>query len=114
MIAERGIAVVPEDRVAADPAAAAAEALALVGAGNRFLVHLDTDVIDFAELPLAENTDRNVGLPFEPVMRTLDGVLAGDGFAALTITELNPHHGAADGSTVRTFSSRLAASFAFA
>ena len=114
VIAEREIAIVPEDRVSADPAAAAAEALALVGAGTSFLVHLDTDVIDFAELPLAENTDRNVGLPFESVMRLLDGVLAGDGFAALTITELNPHHGAPDGSTVRTFSDRLGASFAFA
>jgi arginase len=114
VIAERQIASVPEDRVAADPAAAATEALALVGNGSRFLVHLDTDVIDFAELPLAENTDRNVGLPFETVMRTLDGVLAGDGFAALTISELNPHHGAPDGTTVETFVSRLTASLAFA
>jgi arginase len=113
VIAEREIANVPAERVAADPAAAAAEALALVG-GNPFLVHLDTDVIDFADLPLAENTDRNVGLQFETVMRALDGLLANDGFAALTITELNPHHGEPDGSTVRTFVERLTASLAFA
>jgi arginase len=112
VIAERQIANVPGDRVAADPAAAAAEALALVG-GNPFLVHLDTDVIDFADLPLAENTARNVGLPFERVMLALDGLLASDGFAALTISELNPHHGEPDGSTVRTFVSRLTASLAF-
>ena len=54
------------------------EALALVG-DVPFLVHLDTDVIDFAELPLAENTDRNVGLAFETVMRALDGLLALNG-----------------------------------
>jgi len=112
VIEERGIANVPEAVVAGGPAAAAAEALRLVGSGQRHLVHLDTDVIDFAELPLAENTDRNVGLPFETVMRTLDDVLAADGLAALTVSELNPHHGAPDGTTVETFVSRLAASFA--
>jgi arginase len=111
VIAERAIATVPEEHVAADPAGAAAAALALVG-DHPFLVHLDVDVIDFAELPLAENTDRNVGLPFEAVMATLDGLLAGGRLAALTVSELNPHHGALDGSTVRTFADRLAASFA--
>jgi arginase len=112
VIAERGIANVPEQVVAAGPAAAAEEALRLVGDGQGYLVHLDTDVIDFAELPLAENTDRNAGLAFETVMRTLDGVLAGDGLAALTVSELDPHHGAPDGTTVRTFVDRLTASFA--
>jgi arginase len=110
VIAERSIAVVPEARVAADPAAAASEALELVG-DDPLLVHFDTDVIDFAELPLAENTDRNVGLAFETVMRTLDGLLASPGFAALTISELNPHHGEPDGATVRTFAGRLVRSF---
>jgi arginase len=110
VIAERAIAVVPEARVAADPAAAALDALELVG-DHLFLVHFDTDVIDFAELPLAENTDRNVGLAFETVMRTLDGLLASPGFAALTISELNPHHGEPDGATVRTFARRLVTSF---
>ena len=78
MISELGIANVPEARVRADPAAAAAEALGLLGDG-RFLVHLDADVIDFADLPLAENTTRNVGLPFETVMRTLDARRCGRG-----------------------------------
>lgn len=111
VIAERQIATVPEERVCADPEAAANEALALVG-NHQYLVHLDVDVIDFAELPLAENTDRNVGLAFEDVMRTLDVVLADDGLAALTISELNPHHGEPDGVTVQTFVSRLTASLA--
>lgn len=113
VISERGIARIPGARVAADPDAAAAEVLALVG-DARYLVHLDVDVIDFAELPLAENTTRNAGLPFETVMRALDGVLAGDGLAALTISELNPHHGEPAGATVQTFVDRLLRSFAFA
>jgi arginase len=111
VIAERQIPVVPDARVAADPEGAANEALALVG-NHQYLVHLDVDVIDFADLPLAENTDRNVGLAFDDVMRTLDVLLADDGVAALTISELNPHHGEPDGATVRTFVSRLTASLA--
>jgi arginase len=111
VIAERQIAVVPDERVAADPEGAAHEALALVG-NHQYLVHLDVDVIDFADLPLAENTDRNVGLPFEHVMRALDVLLADDGLAALTVSELNPHHGEPDGQTVRTFVSRLTSSLA--
>ncbi|MEO9175579.1 MAG: arginase family protein [Gaiellales bacterium] len=113
VIAERQIANIPQERVAADPAGAAREALAHVG-DRPFLVHLDTDVVDFADLPLAENTDRNVGLPFETVARALDVLLAGEGVSALTITELNPHHGASDGATVRRFVDRLVSSFAFA
>jgi arginase len=111
VIADHQIANVPQERVAADPEAAAGEALAHVGE-RPFLVHLDTDVVDFADLPLAENTARNVGLPFETVMRALDVLLAADGLAALTITELNPHHGEPDGSTVRQLADRLVRSFA--
>jgi arginase len=113
VIAERRIANVPQDRVAADAEAAAREALGHV-ADRPFLVHLDTDVVDFADLPLAENTDRNVGLPFETVMRALDVLLAAPGVSAVTITELNPHHGEADGASVRQFVDRLVSSFAFA
>jgi arginase len=111
VMAELAIATVPGERVAADPVASATEALTLIG-GTPYLVHFDVDVIDFADLPLAENTTRNAGLPFETVMRALDVLLAGDGLAALTVTELNPHHGEADGSTVTTFVDRLVGSFA--
>jgi arginase len=111
VIADRAIANVPQERVAVDPEAAARDALAHVGE-RPFLVHLDTDVVDFADLPLAENTDRNVGLPFETVLRALDVLLAAGGLAALTITELNPHHGEPDGSTVRQLVDRLVTSLA--
>ncbi len=114
VISEHRIANVPDGRVRADPAAAAAEALGLLGDRSRFLVHLDADVIDFADLPLAENTTRNVGLPFETVMRTLDTVVAAEGFAALTVTEINPHHGEPGDATVRSFVSRLVESLASA
>jgi arginase len=112
VIAERGIANVPESEVGADPVAAARRGLEWASHSDGYLVHLDTDTIDFAELPLAENTDRNVGLPFETVMSGLDVLLGGERLAALTVTEANPHHGEPGGATFRTFVERLAHSFA--
>jgi arginase len=111
VIEELRIETVPEDRVARDPGGMATEVIARLAQEQRsYLVHFDTDVIDFADLPLAENTDKNVGLAFETVMEALDGLLAGEGLSALTVTELNPHHGDADGSTVRRFVTRFAES----
>ena len=66
-------------------------------------MHFDVDTIDFTDAPLSENPGRNEGLPFATAMTALR-VLAGAGaLAALTVTELNPLHGAEDGSTVERF-----------
>lgn len=111
VIAERGVANIPEAEVAADPIAAAECAAAWAGEADGYLVHFDTDVIDFAELPLAENTDRNVGLSFDTVMSALEVLLAGERLAALTITEANPHHGEPGGKTFRTVVERLVQAF---
>jgi arginase len=106
LIENLGIEAITQDRVAADPAGAARRALEWTGERPR-LIHLDTDSIDFADLPLAENTDRNVGLTFAQVGTALD-VLLGEPFAALTITEINPHHGEPGAATLRAFIERLA------
>ena len=106
-IAQRGIRVVDQEAVAADPAGAATAALAWARErGGPFLVHFDTDSIDFADLPLAENTDRNVGLSFDDVADALDALLRGE-VGALTVTEINPHHGEPDGATLRRFLDRF-------
>jgi arginase len=106
LIENLGIAAIQQSEVARDPAAAARRALDWAGERNR-MIHLDTDSIDFADLPLAENTDRNVGLSFKAVGAALD-VLLGTPFRALTITEINPHHGEPGGATLRAFTERLA------
>ncbi len=95
---------VPVEQVASDPAGEAERALAGFAPGfDRLLVHFDVDTIDFTDAPLSENPGRNEGLPFATAMTALR-VLAGAGaLAALTITELNPLHGAEDGSTVERF-----------
>ena len=65
---------------------------------DRFVLHLDVDVVDFLDLPVGEircttqaRPRRGDGLPgrFRP-RRGLDG---------FAITQFNPDHGAEDGST---------------
>jgi arginase len=81
-------------------------------AGNRpFLVHFDVDLIDFSDVPLSENTGRGIGVAFDRAFAALDVLLAHDALLGLTVTELNPHHGAEDGSDLRRFADRLAVAY---
>lgn len=104
VIATLGIRVFAESELAAT----ANRALALVG-GAPYAVHFDSDCIDFAELPICENTDRNIGLDHSTALTALGAAAAGPGLQAITVTEINPHHGARDGSTVITFTAGLTA-----
>lgn len=107
-----GIALVPARDVADSPETAADRALHWARPFERVLIHLDVDVIDFEDFPLAENVRRKCGLGFDPVMRALGRLLSTENLAGLTICEINPDHGAADGSTLTTFCRRLADAFA--
>ena len=92
-IDDRDIDVIPDERVAAGPEAAADSALERMrGRCDRVLVHFDVDVIDFTDFPLSENTGRNQGLSFEHATQALARLLASELVAGLTITELNPAH----------------------
>jgi arginase len=100
-------------QVAADPAGSAAD----VASGwarrfDRLLVHLDVDILDFADTPLAENTRRHVGLRFDQLIPALGALLAAPNFCALTVCELNPDHAESDGSTLANFGEALADCFA--
>jgi arginase len=87
--------------LAADPRGAARRALERVTAGGRpFVLHFDVDVIDFADVPLSENTGRGIGVPFDTALAAFAVLAGGDAPIAITLTELNPHHGAPDGSDV--------------
>ena len=70
-------------------------------------MHFDVDVVDFLDQPLSENTGHNIGLPFATAVDALAVLVAGPGFAGLTVTEHNPLHGAEDGSTTRALASAL-------
>jgi arginase len=108
-IGRLGITVVPVEVVASDPASAGREAVAALPAELTALaVHFDVDVVDFTDAPLSENTGRNVGLPLDSAIACLAQLVADPRVRILTVTELNPLHGAADGSTLRRFVDGLA------
>jgi arginase len=77
---------------------------------NRFVVHLDVDVIDFTDAPLSENTGRNIGLSFEAATGALRELLSDDGLAAVTVDELDPAHALAVDGLLERFAAALAES----
>lgn len=97
--------------VASDPAKAAKEVgETWASRFDRILIHLDLDVLDYVDMQLAENYRRNIGLTFDQLMLALDEFLQLPNWSTLTITEINPEHGEADGSTLKVFAKRLAKS----
>jgi arginase len=108
IIEQLGIAEVRLADVAVDPSKAAEVATAWARRFERMLIHLDLDVLDFVDMPLAENNRRNAGLRFDQLMGALSPLLCAPNWSALTVCELNPDHGESDGSTLRTFAAALA------
>jgi arginase len=99
-----GITTISAAEVTAHPVAAAQSALRLRrSAHTRLVVHFDVDVIDFVDAPLSENTGRNVGISLNAAGQVLATLASDPRFCALTVTELNPLHGAEDGSTLSRF-----------
>jgi len=109
IIEKHGIEEVKLEDVAADPAGAALSVIeGWAQSFERLLIHLDVDVLDYLDMPLAENTRRNTGLRFEQLMPALRILLSAPNWVALTVSEVNPDHGEMDGSTLRTFAVALA------
>ncbi|MBB2922022.1 arginase family protein [Cellulomonas cellasea] len=92
----------PADVVTADPVGSARRAAGAVLRGReRFVVHVDVDVLDFFGLPAADVPSFGRGLTAPTLAAALAALVAEPGFAGLTFVEHNPDHGAADGSTTR-------------
>jgi arginase len=106
-IERRGLVAISRAEVADDPVAGAHAALKVLAGCDCIVVHFDVDCIDFTDAPLSENTGRNAGLRQDDAFAALAEVLRDPRVCALTITELNPEHGAEDGSTVAAFSELL-------
>jgi arginase len=113
VIAERSIAIVTAGELRSNPAAAARSALGAVADATRVIVHLDVDVVDFVDAPLSENTGRNVGVPLAAVAAALPELMADPRTSALTVTELNPVHAAADPGCLQRLVDALVAAIAF-
>ena len=109
-IAALGIATTRAAELTEDPAAAARQALAsLPPRCEQVAVHFDVDVVDFVDAPLSQNTGRNVGVTLSAAGAALAELLRDPRVLVVTVTELNPFHGAADGSTLDAFVEQLAA-----
>jgi arginase len=109
VIQAQGIAEVRLAEVASDPAGAARSvAQGWARRFERVLIHVDVDVLDYLDLPIAEETRRNRGLRFAQLLASLRELVSAPGWIGLTVCEVNPDHGEADGSTLQTFSEGLA------
>lgn len=108
----RGLDHVPLEQVARDPGGAAAGVLDdFARRFDRLLIHFDVDTVDFTDAPLSENTGRNEGLSLDSALGALAPLLSSARLSAVTITELNPVHGAEDGATLERFVAGLVRAF---
>mgnify|MGYP001827420675 FL=1 len=97
------------EEVIADPAGVARSvARGWAQRFERLVVHLDVDLLDYLDMPLAENTRRNDCLRFDQLMAALCPLLHAPNWVALTVAELNPDHGEREGSTLRNLAEALA------
>ncbi|MEV4410303.1 arginase family protein [Catellatospora sp. NPDC049609] len=89
--------------LAAEPAAQATRALAALPPGD-LAVHLDVDVLDFTDAPLAESTDgRNTGPSLDSLRAALRIACRDPRFRVLSIGELNPARAAGHPETLTRF-----------
>jgi arginase len=103
-----GLHVTTSQALAADPAAAARAALSQLPAGP-LAVHLDVDVLDFTDAPLAEDTGgRNTGPTLDQATEALTAAARDQRMRALSIGELNPTRCAGDPDALRRFVSCIA------
>jgi arginase len=102
----------PIEVVAGRAAEAAREARADIEADDGpFIVHLDVDVLDFLDCPLADQPEDR-GLLLREAMDCL-AVFAGSArFGGLVVTEINADHADPDGATLRRFVGGLAEALA--
>ena len=83
---------IPVAEVAADPRAAAERAVQWAQKFELLLVHLDVDVLDYADFPIAENVRRGEGLTWRALDAALTSLLKAPNWRVLTIAEVNPDH----------------------
>jgi arginase len=92
-LAELGVSFEEAPSFIADPAGAAQRGLAAVAdAAGRILVHVDVDVVDSGQLPLANFPHYDSGVTLDHVVACLRVLRGHPSFAGLVLTEVNPTH----------------------
>ncbi len=103
-----GLHVISSDAFAHDPVSSAVDSLEHLPNGP-LAVHLDVDVLDFIDAPLAENTDgRNSGPTLDQVAVALRIAAQDARFRSLSIGELNPTRSAGDPDAIPRFIASVA------
>jgi arginase len=98
-----GLHVTTSQALTADPAGTARAALSHLPPGP-LAVHVDVDVLDFTDAPLAENTDgRNTGPTLDQVAEALTAATRDQRMRTLSIGELNPTRCAGDPTALARF-----------
>lgn len=96
LIQQLALTRIQADLVHADLSGAAEAARARIeGAGDRFIVHFDVDVIGHLHMPLANmpNPDAPpLGLSVQEVTTSLQIITASPQFAGIVLTEVNPNN----------------------
>ncbi len=95
--------VTSSDDLARDPTTSVVESLRHLPNGP-LAVHVDVDVLDFIDAPLAENSDgRNKGPTLDQVAAALEVAARDERFRALSIGELNPTRSVGDPDVIPHF-----------
>jgi arginase len=103
-----GLHVISSDALAHDPVSSAVGSLEYLPSGP-LAIHLDVDVLDFIDAPLAENTDgRNSGPTLDQVAVALRIAAQDPRFRSLSIGELNPTRSAGDPDAIPRFVASIA------
>jgi arginase len=106
--ARLGLHMTTSEALVADPAGAARAALDHLPPGPLAL-HIDVDVLDFIDAPLAENTDcRNTGPTLDQATEALELAARDPRVRALSVGELNPTRCAGDPDALPRFVSSIA------
>ncbi len=103
-----GVHVTTSEALSADPAGAARAALGHLPPGP-LAVHMDVDVLDFIDAPLAENTDcRNTGPTLDQAADALELAARDPRVRALSFGEINPTRCAGDPDALPRFVASVA------
>jgi len=104
-----GLQVTTATALTADPRGSALTALGALPSGP-LAVHVDVDVLDFIDAPLAENTDcRNTGPTLDQLGEALLAAAGDRRLRALSIGELNPTRSTGEPDAIPRFIRMLAA-----
>ena len=99
------------DELALHPVSETQRALARLAPGP-LVVHLDVDVLDFTDAPLAEDTGgRNTGPSLDAVAESLETACHDESVRVLTVAEVNPTRSVGDPSVLDRFVAVLARAF---